>query len=97
MNRFTAAALALLALSGCARRVERPLPPVPPPRAEMVPLPPVSDRPLIWRPGRWEWTGGDYLWTPGHYVPRGAHSTLWLPGHWEGTDETRRWVPGRWL
>ena len=102
MNRSTVLAFVLLApsliaLSGCARQVERPIPPVPPPRAEMVPLPPVSDRPLIWQPGDWDWTGGDYLWTPGRYVPRGDHGTLWLPGHWEGTPGQQRWVPGRWL
>ena len=97
MTRVTAAALAFLALSGCARRVERPIPTVPPPRAEMIPLPPVSERPLVWRPGGWEWTGGDYLWTPGHYIPRGAHGTVWLPGHWDGTAEPRRWIPGHWL
>ncbi len=82
-----------LVLAGCATAP----PPVPPPQAEVLPLPPVTATPLIWRPGHWDWNGGGYAWVPGAYVPRGDHSNEWLPGHWVQQGAGWAWVPAHWL
>lgn len=92
-----AVVVALLALGGCVAAPPAPAyPPVPPLRVEQVPLPPVSEQPLVWRPGEWEWTGSDYRWREGRYVPRGNHSNTWLYGSWILVGGAYAWVPGHW-
>ena len=92
----TTTLLGALLLAGCATQ-SLPFPLPPPPRAELVPTPPVSATPLLWRPGDWQWTGSGYAWQPGSYEPTGGHSAEWLPGHWEGSNGQYAWVPGHWL
>ncbi len=92
----------LLILAGCVQAPREdtglPYPPPPPPPAEAIPLPPVSEAPLIWQPGYWDWAGGGgYIWHEGHYVPRGEHSAEWMPGFWAREDGVWRWVPAHWL
>ncbi len=84
----------LLVLAGCATP-SLPYPPVPAPLAETVPKPPVSEAPLIWQPGHYDWTGSAYVWTAGSYVPRAEHVT-WMPGYWTGTSGSYVWVPAHW-
>lgn len=90
-------ALALLSavgLTACATPI--PGPPQPPPTlVETVPLPPVSETPLIWQPGHYDWSGAAYVWQPGRYVPRNGHS-LWQPGAWTGANGSYTWVPAHW-
>ena len=57
---------ALIALAACVRTA---YPPPPPLQVEVMPKPPVTTTPLIWRPGYWEWTGAAYAWVPGAYFP----------------------------
>jgi hypothetical protein len=74
-----------------------PNPPVPPPQQEARPLPPVSEEPLVWRIGAWEWVGTGYVWRPGEWEPLGTHSNQYLPGHWTVQDGTWAWERGHWL
>ncbi|HTU56302.1 MAG TPA: hypothetical protein VMF62_20225 [Acetobacteraceae bacterium] len=85
-----------LGLAGCA--TGNPYPPVPPARAETVPLPPVSGTPLLWQPGHWDWNGHGYDWIAGQWIPRDGHSTTWMPGYWAENQqsETWTWQPGHW-
>jgi hypothetical protein len=75
-----------------------PNPPPPPPRAEVMPKPPITEEPMSWRPGHWEWTGTGYSWQQGEWVPSAGHSDHWLNGHWQqNKDGTWSWAPGRWM
>ena len=97
-NRLPALAPALalmLALSGCAAPGGPPS--VPPPRAENIPLPPLSAEEQIWRPGHWNWDGNGYVWIQGQYEPRGNHSTLWQPGFWDRGQGGWFWRAPHWL
>ena len=90
-------ALALVAgLSACATPVVPP-PAVPPPQAEVQPLPPISAQELLWRPGHWEWDGRGYVWIPGEYVPRGNLSGAYQPSYWRQEGGGWVWQPWRWL
>jgi hypothetical protein len=84
-NRLPAAAGLIglgLSLAGCvAGPPPSPCPAVPPLPAEVLPKPPVSEAPLVWQPGHWVWTGSNYAYQQGLYVPR-VHGTTWLPGFW---------------
>jgi hypothetical protein len=94
-----AAAVALLA--GCA--TEPPTaamtspPPVPLPREEPMPKPPVTATPLIYQPGHWDWNGTGYVWQPGEYVPREGHGNLYMPGYWAQSAAGWQWQPPHWL
>ncbi len=75
-----------------------PYPPPPPVQAEIVPKPPVSEDPLIWRPGHWDWTGGSYVWTQGAWVAREGHGTNWQDGYWtQGPNGQWVWLPAHWM
>jgi YXWGXW repeat-containing protein len=89
-------------LAGCANQPERTacmsVPPLP---AEVVPKPPVSEAPLVWQPGHWEFVGNNYAWQQGAWVLRHG-STTWLPGYWSlapgGTPSgTCVWNPGHFV
>lgn len=91
----------VLLLAGCVPAVRDegalPFPPPPPAPGEAMPLPPVSEAPLIWQPGSWDWAGGGYIWREGHWVPRGDHSGQWMPGFWARDGGVWHWVPAHWL
>lgn len=94
-----AGAVALLA--GCATQpgttaMSAP-PPVPPPRTDPIPMPPVTATPLIFQPGHWDWNGGGYIWQPGEYVPREGHGSLYMPGYWAQSKSGWQWLPPHWL
>jgi hypothetical protein len=74
-----------------------PYPTVPPPIAEQRPLPPVSEDPLVWRPGEWEWASTGYVWRPGRYEALAGHSNQYLPGHWAPQGTNWVWQGGHWL
>src|SRR5690349_15964091 len=86
---------AAMALAACVRTAS-PYPPPPPLQVEVMPKPPVTTTPLIWRPGYWEWTGAAYAWVPGAYVPRAGHSDLWVPGYWTRSGSAWIWQPAHW-
>ncbi len=96
---FAAALAADLVLGACASRTGAPpYPPVPALIVEVLPKPPVSQTPLIWKPGHWDWTGNGYVWIPGEYVPRAGRSGLWMQGYWSGTPTGGwAWMPAHWL
>ena len=95
MRFATIGLAATLLLAGCGSQLPS-APTAPPLPPETVPLPPVSEAPLIWHPGDWLYIGGSYRYQPGEYEPRGNHGTLWTPGHWVGDSGHYGWVPGGW-
>jgi WXXGXW repeat (2 copies) len=89
-----------LALAGCVsttRVVTNPYTNPPPVRVEAIPKPPVSEQPLIWQPGHWDWTGDGYAWREGRWVPREGHGTEWQDGYWTNANGTWTWLPAHWL
>jgi hypothetical protein len=92
-----AALLSVSLAAGCTTINPYPPVPPPPPTAEVIPNPPVTDVPLIWQPGHWNWTGTGYAWQPGEYVPRGTHSNMFMPGFWQESPSGWMWVPAHWL
>ena len=94
-HAFTASLL--LALLGARAPLPPDHPPVPPLRAEQVPVPPRSSVTLIWRPGHYEWTGSGYNWIPGEWIDRAGRNALWQDGYWRQAGGRSVWVPGGWL
>ncbi len=90
-----------LGLAGCAGPAvpngANPYPPVPAAIADVVPQPPVSQDPLVWRPGHWDWTGSGYAWSNGQWVPAAGHGANWMDGYWTNARGDWTWTPGRWL
>lgn len=83
-------------LSGCvATATMPPLPP--PPQAEIVSKPPVSDQALVWQPGHWDQMAGGYAWTPGTWVAQAGHGRLWQEGAWSNITGPWVWMPARWV
>lgn len=82
-----------MGLAGCGASY----PEIPPPRIEVMGKPPVTETPLIWRPGHWDWTGAAYVWEPGEFVARAGHSDYFQSGRWESTSGGWRWDPAHWL
>ena len=88
----------MLLLAGCAPTPgPLPYPPIPSPRTELVPNPPVSQEQLVWQPGHWEWIGNGYDWHNGSWVLLGDHSKLWQDGSWSQVDGKWTWNAGHWL
>lgn len=99
--RFPVLLGAAIALTACATEGGgtgyNPYPQPPPVRTEEIPKPPVSEEPLIWQPGHWDWSGSGYIWRDGHWVKRGGHGTQWQDGYWTPQGGTWTWVPAHWL
>jgi len=94
-----AAGVALVAPRAMAQaeaEVYVPLEP-PPPRREVIPvLPPDRAEIEIWQPGRWRWSGHEYVWVEGHYVARPRPRAVWIPGHWDRREHGWVFVEGHW-
>lgn len=100
MTRFhsgcLAIGLAITLVSACTQPLSPP-PPVPPPQAESMPLPPISATELVWRPGHWNWDGTGYRWIPGQYEPRTSQTVMWRSGYWQQTPNGWAWQPPGWM
>jgi hypothetical protein len=88
--------LAVAVLTGCVMQ-SAPYPLVPALAVEQMPNPPVTEVPLIWQPGHWNWTGAGYVWQPGEYVPKAGHGGLWMAGYWAQTPSGWAWQPPHWM
>lgn len=89
-----------LSLSACVATtsyVTNPYPAPPPVQAEAIPPPPVSEDPLVWQPGHWDWTGTAYVWTGGRWIARAGHGTTWQDGYWANANGAWTWVPAHWM
>jgi len=93
---FLSQCLVMLALAACAA-AQPPYPAVPAPLTELVPTPPRSSVPLIWRPGHYDWNGSRFVWVPGRWVDRAGHGTLWQDGYWKRRGSGYVWVPAHWM
>lgn len=98
MKRVLASVLAFgLVFAGAeTASAQRPYPPIPPPRYERIPPPPGGR--FMWEPGHWHWTGAQYAWIPGRYVPRHPHRGHYVPGHWQFSPRAGQyvWRPAHW-
>ena len=60
---------------------------------------PTTNNPMqeVWRPGYWNFDGAEFVWIPGHFLPRPDPTAVWMPDRWE--ERTFGWVfvPGHWL
>ena len=74
-----------------------PNPPPPPVRTEVIPKPPVSEEPLIWEPGHWDWDGSGYAWREGEWIKRAGHGTAWQDGYWTNQNGSWAWLPAHWM
>ena len=90
-------AVVSVALLGACAPLPPDHPPVPPSRAEQVPVPPRSNVTLIWRPGHYDWNGSGYTWIPGEWIDRAGRSSLWQDGYWRQVSGRSVWVPAHWL
>ena len=101
LTRPALATVLLLPLAACISETrEVASPPYPPPPAipaETIPKPPVSEAPLIWQPGHWDWTGNGYAWREGSWVRREGHGTQWQDGYWSNAGGSWTWMPAHWL
>jgi len=101
--RFAVPALVALGLAACTATPSSsvagasPYPPPPPVRTEVIPKPPVSETPLIWQPGHWDWAGTGYTWREGEWVQRAGHGTEWQDGYWSRETGTWAWKPAHWM
>jgi hypothetical protein len=90
-----------LLIAGCvvqpATMMSNPNPSPPPVRVEAIPKPPVSEEPLIWQPGHWDWEGTGYVWREGDWVKRAGHGTQWQDGYWATSNGVWVWQPAHWL
>ena len=93
--RWAAAAALAVALAGCASYP--PYPAMPPATIEVMGKPPVTETPLIWQPGHWDWAGSAYTWQPGIFVPRSGHSDYFVSGVWEPSNGDWQWHPAHWM
>jgi hypothetical protein len=96
-----AVAIGLLPLGGCVVQSGRPVVaacPAPPPlHTEVLPRPPLSEEPLVWQPGHWDWNGSTYTWRDGAWLPRAGRGTSWLDGYWTTASGSCVWVPAHWV
>jgi hypothetical protein len=66
----------------------------PPARSELMPL---ALRPgWIWSPGYWRWTGRNYIWIEGRWLPLRS-GFRYIPAHWEQVGGAWLFVPARWV
>ena len=107
-----AAALSIIALSGCtappAHSVAAvvapadspgatPTPALHPPPPNRAEIPPPAPSPqALWRFGHWSWNGAKYVWMRGDYVQRPSPTANWVPGYWEKRPEGWIWTEGQW-
>lgn len=86
-----------LMLAGCVGSGLGEPPPIPPVRAERIPMAPPSKITQIWQPGHWDWDGQGYRWLDGEWVPRNGHGPLWQDGFWRRRGNDHAWIPAHWL
>lgn len=94
------AGVALLALGACSVQQDVAACPKPPERkAEVIPKPPISEQVMLWQPGHWDYSNGNYIWAPGQWIPRGNRSGQWFDGYWtrDAAPSPCHWVPAHWL
>ncbi len=71
--------------------------PPPPPASEMAPIPPSNSGPVVWQPGHWVLSGGNWAWQAGHYMPPPPGQTTWVPGRWAKQPAGGwAWLEGHW-
>ncbi len=51
---------------------------------------------LMWVPGYWAYSDGDYYWVPGAWVPAPYEGALWTPYYWDWFGGRYRFHRGYW-
>ncbi len=50
----------------------------------------------IWRAGHWVYSGGNFEWAAGHFVPRPHPTAAWIGDRWEKHKFGWAFIPGHW-
>jgi len=66
----------------------------PPQRTEVILTRPGPE--FVWVGGHWNWSGTDYEWFPGRWVPFERGHREWQPGRWAHNRHGWYWVEGKW-
>ena len=67
----------------------------PPPAVAEHPGPPPQEG-FVWISGYHRWEGGQYVWTPGHWVRPPRPRARWVAHHWERRHGEWVMVEGHW-
>lgn len=51
---------------------------------------------MAWVAGYWVWTGSEFVWDAGRWMPIPVGATSWVPGEWQSRTDGYAWVAGRW-
>ena len=72
------------------------VPPIPPPRQEVVVVRPSPAH--VWVGGHWAWrpAARAYIWVPGVWVVPASPRHVWVPAHWARRPGGYVWVEGHW-
>ena len=79
-------------LWGCGPRVIYVRPPEP--RVEVYGPPPHPE--VVWIPGYWRHSRGEWVWIPGRWAKPPRPQAVWVPGHWEPREGGWVWHSGHW-
>jgi hypothetical protein len=66
----------------------------PPLQQEVIPMSPGPD--MVWIPGYWNWSNGQYNWVPGRYEA-GRVGYQWVPQRWENINGQWTMTGGSWI
>jgi len=67
-----------------------------PPAMRAEPQPPAPGPGFTWVAGFWNWSGNQYVWTPGRWERPPAPAQAWQAPAWEREGNRFRFRPGRW-
>lgn len=68
--------------------------PEPPAPVDEQPRDPPADN-VIWIPGHWVWSDGEYAWRPGYWI-QGNPNWTWTPGYYAWTPRGYVYIDGYW-
>ena len=67
-----------------------------PPREQVEVIGTAPSPEFVWIAGHHTWTGGVYVWSPGHWERRPHARARWVRGHWRHGNGGWYWVEGHW-
>jgi hypothetical protein len=63
-----------------------------PPPVEQINVTPKEG--YVWIQADWNWDGGKFEFTPGHWERERADYGPYIPGHWDTSNGNCVWIPG---
>lgn len=93
-NRLALVALVLMCSSPAFSYTKDPL--RPPPGEPIYEVTPGERSGYEWVSGHWEWTGTDYVWSPGRWI-ESRSGYVWVPDNWWRRGKSWYLNPGHWV